>query len=62
MRKSELHLISDNGDTVAPKIAAAVEAAYRWSLSMSMFPNIDPALLANAAERLAQNMKQIRGS
>jgi hypothetical protein len=60
MRKSELHLISDNGDTVAPKIAAAVEAAYRWSLSM--FPNIDPALLANAAERLAKNMKQIRGS
>jgi RNA polymerase sigma factor (sigma-70 family) len=59
MRKSELHLISDNGHTVAPEIEAAVEAAYRWTLSM--FPNIDPVLLANAAERLAKNMETNKG-
>ena len=55
MRKSELHLISDDGDSVTPEIAGAVEAAYDWAVSM--FPNIDSALLANAAERLARNME-----
>ena len=55
MRKSELHLISDSGDTVTPEIAAAVEAAYRWAVSL--FPSTDTALLANAAERLAKNME-----
>jgi RNA polymerase sigma factor (sigma-70 family) len=55
MRKSELHLISDNGDTVTPEIAGAVEAAHHWAVSM--FTNIDTALLANAAERLAKNME-----
>jgi RNA polymerase sigma factor (sigma-70 family) len=55
MRNCELHLISDTGEAISPKIAAAVEAAYRWAVYM--FPNIDTALLANAAERLAKNME-----
>jgi RNA polymerase sigma factor (sigma-70 family) len=55
MRNCELHLISDTGEAISPKIARAVEAAYRWAVYM--FPNIDTALLANAAERLAKNME-----
>ena len=55
MRNCDLHLISENGEAISPKIGAAVEAAYHWALSM--FPNIDTALLANAAERLAKNME-----
>jgi RNA polymerase sigma factor (sigma-70 family) len=55
MRNCELHLISDSGEAVGPQIAAAVEAAYRWAVSM--FPSVDTALLANAAERLAKSME-----
>ena len=59
MRKSELHLISENGDTVTPEIAGAVEAAYHWAVSV--FPSMDTALLANAAERLARDMEANKG-
>src|SRR5277367_4943172 len=55
MRRQELHLIDENNNAVSPAIAAAVEAAYRWTVVM--FPHIDSALLANAAERLAKNME-----
>jgi RNA polymerase sigma factor (sigma-70 family) len=54
MRGSKLHLINDAGNAVAPEIAAAVDAAYRWAICM--FPHMDAALLANAAERLARSM------
>src|SRR5580698_3004835 len=59
MRKTELHLISENGDPVTPEIAGAVEAAYHWAVSV--FPGIDTALLANTAERLARNMEANKG-
>jgi len=55
MRRQELHLIDENNNAISPAIAAAVEGAYRWAVAM--FPNIDSALLANAAERLAKNME-----
>jgi DNA-directed RNA polymerase specialized sigma subunit len=54
MRKSELHLISDNGDTVT-EIAGAVEAAHHWAVSM--FTNIDTAPPCQCGERLAKNME-----
>ena len=63
MRRQELHLIDENQNAVSPAIAAAVEAAYRWA--MAMFPDVDSALLANAAERLAikmENNKEHLGS
>jgi hypothetical protein len=58
MRKSELHLISDNGDTVT-EIAGAVEAAHHWAVSM--FTNIDTALLANAGSAWPRTWKPVRG-
>jgi len=63
MRRRELHLTDENHNAVSPAIAAAVEAAYRWA--MAMFPDVDSALLANAAERLAikmENNKEHLGS
>ena len=56
MSRRQLHLIDENQNTVSPAIAAAVEAAYRWAVAM--FPQIDSAILANAAERLAQRMEK----
>jgi RNA polymerase sigma factor (sigma-70 family) len=55
MRRQELHLVDENHNAASPAIAQAVEAAYRWAVVM--FPHIDTALLANAAERLAMSME-----
>jgi RNA polymerase sigma factor (sigma-70 family) len=56
MRRPELHLIDEDQNPVSPAIAAAVETAYRWTVAM--FPQIDSAILANAAERLATSMEK----
>jgi RNA polymerase sigma factor (sigma-70 family) len=55
MRKQELHLIDINGNSVAPSIRAAVEFAYRWV--KKDYPQADPAVIANLAERLATSME-----
>jgi DNA-directed RNA polymerase specialized sigma24 family protein len=55
MRSPYLHFIDTNGDAVSPAIKSAVEAAFRWALTE--YPDIDSALLANFAERLAKNMQ-----
>ena len=56
MRRQELHLIDEKRNAVSTAIATAVEAAYRWAIVM--FPQIDPVILANAAERLATTMER----
>jgi RNA polymerase sigma factor (sigma-70 family) len=56
MRRQELHLIDENNNAVSPAIATAVETSYRWAVVM--FPQIDSAILANAAERLAKSMEK----
>lgn len=55
MRRRILHLVDENQDPVEPAIAAAVEAAYHWAVVI--FPHVDPAMLANAAEELAAKME-----
>jgi hypothetical protein len=62
MKRQRLHLVDENNDPVSPAIQSAVEAAYYWA--MREFPRVDPALLANWAERLAKSMtsKDLQGS
>lgn len=62
MKRQRLHLVDENNDPLPPAIQSAVEAAHYWVVRE--FPRIDPALLANWAERLAQNMatKDLQGS
>ena len=62
MKRQRLHLVDENNDPVSPAIQSAVEAAHYWAVRE--FPRIDPALLANWAERLAKNManKDLQGS
>jgi RNA polymerase sigma factor (sigma-70 family) len=55
MRQQELHLIDVNGNSVTPTIRDAVECAYRWVLKD--YPQVDPAIVANLAERLATSME-----
>ena len=56
MRRQELHLVDAKGEAVSPSIKMAVEAAFRWAVSE--FPNIDSAIMANWAERLARYMQE----
>ena len=62
MKRQRLHLVDENNDPVSPAIQSAVEAAHYWAVRE--FPRIDPALLANWAERLAKSIanKNLRGS
>jgi DNA-directed RNA polymerase specialized sigma24 family protein len=62
MKRQRLHLVDENNDPVSPAIQSAVEAAHYWAVRE--FPRVDPALLANWAERLAKNManKDLQGS
>jgi hypothetical protein len=62
MKRQRLHLVDGNNDPLPPAIQSAVEAAHYWAVRE--FPRIDPALLANWAERLAKTMttKDVQGS
>jgi DNA-directed RNA polymerase specialized sigma24 family protein len=62
MKRQRLHLVDENNDPVSPAIQSAVEAAHYWAVRE--FPRIDPALLANWAERLAKSIanKNLQGS
>ena len=62
MKRQRLHLVDENNDPVSPAIQSAVEAAHYWAVRE--FPRVDPALLANWAERLAKSMtsKDLQGS
>src|SRR5580704_16183086 len=62
MKRQRLHLVDENNDPLSPAIQSAVEAAHYWAVRE--FPRIDPALLANWAERLAKSIanKNLRGS
>ena len=62
MKRQRLHLVDENNDPVSPAIQSAVEAAHYWAVRE--FPRIDPALLANWAERLAKSIanKDLQGS
>jgi RNA polymerase sigma factor (sigma-70 family) len=60
MRKQRLHLIDVNGDPVSPPIRTAVEAAMNWV--NHEFPQIDQAVMANAAELLAKKMESNKDS
>jgi len=62
MKRQRLHLVDENNDPLPPAIQSAVEAAHYWAVRE--FPRIDPALLANWAERLAKTMatKDLQGS
>jgi DNA-directed RNA polymerase specialized sigma24 family protein len=62
MKRQRLHLVDENNDPLSPAIQSAVEAAHYWAVRE--FPRIDPALLANWAERLAKSIanKDLQGS
>jgi DNA-directed RNA polymerase specialized sigma24 family protein len=62
MKRQRLHLVDENNDPLSPAIRSAVEAAHYWAVRE--FPRVDPALLANWAERLAKSIanKDLQGS
>lgn len=53
--RAPLHLIDTVGSPVRASIQAAVEDAYRWTVRK--YPLVDPALIANWAEKLACSME-----
>lgn len=54
-----LHLVDNAGSDVSSVVRDSIEAAYRWVVVE--YPNVDTALIANWAERLAGSM-QLRGA
>lgn len=56
MKGQRLYLIDANGKEVTPAIKSAVEDAFQWAVAK--FTEIDSAVLANFAERLALVMHE----
>jgi len=55
MNRPHLHLVDTTGITLSPKIASAVELAFRWVARD--YPQVDSALIANWAEDVGSAMQ-----
>lgn len=53
---TQLHLVDVNGREVLPSIKAGVESAFGWTVST--YPNLDPAVLAEWADEIASAMQK----
>src|SRR3984893_8766193 len=56
MTRAQLHLVDTAGNVVCPEVESAVERAFRWVLRD--YPQVDPAMIANWAEEVAQSMQE----